>query len=174
MPARRSSWISLVEPSAGEAAARLQELVADLSPDRADLLSALHRIQDAFGYVPREAIPILAAQFRTTPALIFGTISFYSEIRTAPPPKVSIGWCSGPACRLKGSENIRRALEAVLGIGLGQATADNAIGLRLVQCDGTCHLAPLLRLDHDYVGPLSVSEAIRLARELKAKGGEAS
>lgn len=174
MPERRSSWISLVEPPLGEAAARIQELVADLSPDRADLLSALHRIQDAFGYVPREAIPILAAQFRTTPALIFGTISFYSEIRTTPPPKLSIGWCSGPACRLKGSENIRRALEAVLGIGLGQATADNAIGLRLVQCDGTCHLAPLLRLDHDYVGPLSVSEAIRLARELKAKGGEAS
>ncbi|MDP2948452.1 MAG: NAD(P)H-dependent oxidoreductase subunit E, partial [Chloroflexota bacterium] len=62
-------------------------------------------------------------------------------------------------------------LEAVLGISLGESTADNGVGLRLVQCDGTCALAPLLRLDGRYRGPLSVSEAIRLARELKNQGG---
>jgi len=166
---QRSSWITLVEPEAGGdvSASRYQELIADLSADKADLLPALHRIQTAFGYVPKEAIPVLAAKFRTTPAMVFGTISFYSEIRTSPPPTTTIGWCSGPACRLKGSENILRAMQAILGIRLGQAAADNAISLRLVQCDGTCHLAPLLRIDVDYVGPLSVSAAIRLARRLK-------
>lgn len=145
----------------------LEQLLADLQPHNADLLAALHRIQGAFGYVPPEAVPLLAAKLQTTPARVYGAVSFYSEIRTSPPPQRSIGWCSGPACRLKGSENIRRALEAVLGIGLGQSSQDNSVELRLFQCDGTCLLAPLIRLDGHPRGPLTVSEAIKLARELK-------
>jgi formate dehydrogenase subunit gamma len=149
----------------------LEQLLADLKPDNADLLGTLHRIQDAYGHVPPQAIPLLAEKLHTTPAMIYGAITFYSEIRREPPARTTISWCSGPACRLKGSENIRRALEAVLGIGLEESTADKAVGLHLVQCDGTCALAPLIRLNGRPIGPLTVSEAIRLARELKEKGG---
>jgi len=149
----------------------LEALIADLKPDNADLLATLHRIQETYGYVPPEAIPLLATKLRTTPARVFGTISFYSEIRTEPPPRLSISWCSGPACRLKGAENIRRALESILGVELGESTPDRAVGLRLVQCDGTCALAPLVRLNGRPRGPLTVAEAIRLARELREAGG---
>jgi NADH:ubiquinone oxidoreductase subunit E len=149
----------------------MEQLLTDLKPDDADLLAALHRIQEAYGYVPRQAIPILAEKLHTTPAMVYGAITFYSEIRLEPPARTTISWCSGPACRLKGSENIRRALEAVLGIGLEESTADKSIGLHLVQCDGTCALAPLIRLNGRPKGPLTVSEAIRLARDLKEKGG---
>lgn len=148
----------------------LEQLLANIQPRNADLLAALHRVQEALGYVPPEAIPLVAAKLHTTPASVHGAISFYSEFRTSPPPQRTIGWCSGPACRLKGSENIRRALEAVLGIEMGQSSEDNAFGLRLVQCDGTCRLAPLVRLDGRPQGPLSVGDAIRLARELKGDG----
>ena len=147
----------------------LEHLLADLKPDDADLLPALHRIQEAYGYVPPQAIPLLAEKLHTTPAMIYGAITFYSEVRLEPPARTTISWCSGPACRLKGGENIRRALEAVLGIGLEESTADKAVGLHLVQCDGTCVLAPLIRLDGRPKGPLTVSEAIRLARELKGE-----
>jgi len=149
----------------------LEQLLADLKPDNADLLAILHRIQEAYGHVPSQAIPLLAEKLHTTPAMVYGAISFYSEIRREPPARTTISWCSGPACRLKGSENIRRALEAVLGIGLEESTDDKAVGLHLVQCDGTCALAPLVRLDGRPKGPLTVSEAIKLARKLKEKGG---
>jgi len=155
-------------PAANAAiAAKAEELVADLSPDNAGLLESLHRIQHEFGYVPQEAIPVLAARLRTTPALIYGAIDFYSEIRTTPPAEHVVEWCSGPACLLKGSQNIRRALEAVLGCKMNGATPDGKIELRLVQCDGTCHLAPQLRYRGHYIGPLSVGQAIRWARALR-------
>ncbi len=168
-----SSRFTPIGPPAGgtELVARINDLIADLQPDRADLLTAFHRIQHEYGYVPREAVPLLAGRFRTTPALVFGAIDFYSEVRTAPPAKTTVEWCSGPACLVKGSLNVRRALEAVLGCGMNQTTADGAFGLRLGQCDGTCQLAPLVRLNGRYVGPLSVSQAITWARELKAEGG---
>lgn len=166
-----SSRYTAVEPAPGdtEFASKVRELVADLSPDNADLLVAFHRIQHDYGYVPGEAIPMLATRFRTTPAMLYGALDFYSEIRTEPPAGTTVEWCSGPACLLKGSVNIRVALEAVLGCRMNETSEDGAFGLRLVQCDGTCHLAPLLRLDGRYVGPLSVSGAIGWARELKGE-----
>ena len=149
-----------------EVPARVAELIAGLVPDNVDLLKALHRIQHDFGYIPREAIPLLAAQFETTPALIFGTIDFYSELRQSPPAENVVEWCSGPACLLKGSAAMRRALEATLGCAMNQQSTDGKVELRLVQCDGTCHLAPLLRYRGRYLGPLSTSEAITFARGL--------
>lgn len=146
---------------------RVHELIADLRPDNVDLLEAFHRVQHEYGYVPREAIPLLAAKFETTPAIIFGTIDFYSEIHTQPAADEVVEWCSGPACLLKGSLGIRRALEAVLGCAMNHATSDGKLELRLAQCDGTCHLAPLIRHKGKYVGPLTSSQAIEFARALR-------
>jgi NADH:ubiquinone oxidoreductase subunit E len=150
-----------------EIVTRVNELIADLRPDNVDLLAACHRIQHEYGWVPREAVPLLAAKFNTTPALIFGAIDFYSELRKEAPADDVVEWCSGPACLLKGSVGIRRAMEAILGCGINQATSDGKFELRLVQCDGTCHLAPLVRHKGKYVGPLSATSAIEWTRSLK-------
>ena len=169
--ASHNSRLSAVGPVAGsaEVLARVSELIADLKPDDVALLKGLHRLQDEFAYIPKEAIPLLAAQFDTTPAIVFGTIDFYSELRQKPPAENVVGWCSGPACLLKGSPGIRRALEAVLGCAMNEASADGKYELQLVQCDGTCQLAPLIRSEGRYIGPLSSSEAIKFARRLKGE-----
>jgi len=171
--ASHNSRTSPVEPVAGrtEIITRVNELIADLRPDSVDLLAAFHRIQHEYGYVPPEAVPLLAGKFETTPALIFGTIDFYSEVRTSPPAETTVEWCSGPACLLKGSMNIRRALESLLGCAMNEVTEDGRFGLRLVQCDGTCHLAPLIRREGKYIGPLTVSDAIEWARRLRGEDG---
>jgi NADH:ubiquinone oxidoreductase subunit E len=172
--ASHNSRLTPVEPVAGstELIVRITDLIEDLSADHVDLLKAFHRIQHEFGYVPREAVPLLAGKFRTTPAIIYGTIDFYSEVRMAPPAETTVEWCSGPACLLKGSLNIRRALEAILECEMNRTSSDGKFGLRLVQCDGTCHLAPLVRYQGRYVGPLTVSEAIEWARTLKGEDGQ--
>ena len=169
--ASHNSRLTPVELVTGstELIARVSEIIEDLSADHVDLLKAFHRIQHEFGYVPREAVPLLAGKFRTTPAIIYGTIDFYSEVRTAPPAEATVEWCSGPACLLKGSLNIRRALEAILECDMNRTSADGKFGLRLVQCDGTCHLAPLVRHEGRYIGPLTVSDSIEWARRLKGE-----
>lgn len=166
--ASHNSRAQPVEPprSGTEAVLRVSDLIADLRPDNAQLLEAFHRIQHEFGYVPKETVPVIAGHFQTTPAIVFGTIDFYSEILTEPPAEKVLEWCSGPACLLKGSIGIRRAIEAVFRCEMGRSTPDGKLGLRLVQCDGTCHLAPLLRHEGKYIGPLTVSGAIDLARSI--------
>jgi formate dehydrogenase subunit gamma len=166
--ASHNSRLSVIAPAPGrlEVLTRVTELIADLKPDDVDLLKGLHRINHEFHHIPRQAIPLLAAQFKTTPAIIYGTIDFYSELRLNPPAENVVEWCSGPACLLKNSTGIRRALEATLGCRMDQASIDGKYELRLVQCDGTCHLAPLIRHRGKYIGPLSTSAAIEFARSL--------
>ncbi len=159
--ASHNSRVTPVDPVAGspELLVRISELIEDLSADHVDLLKAFHRIQHEFGYLPHEAMPLLAGKFRTTPAIIFGTIDFYSEVRTAPAAETTVEWCSGPA------------LEAILECEMNRTSSNGKFGLRLVQCDGTCHLAPLVRQDGRYIGPLTVSESIEWARRLKGEDG---
>jgi NADH:ubiquinone oxidoreductase subunit E len=55
----------------------------------------------------------------------------------------------------------------VLGCAMNQPSADGKVELRLVQCDGTCHLAPLIRHKGKYIGPLTTTQAIEFARGLR-------
>ena len=150
-----------------EATLEIQELIAEFKSGNADLLPALHKVQHRYGYIPKEAMAVVARQLRLGEAHVYGAVTFYSELRTIPPPETRIDWCSGPACRLKGGENVRLVLETVLGIGMEENTAGDKLGLHLAQCNGTCDFAPQLWVDGKVVGPLTVADTIRLARELR-------
>ena len=152
-----------------EATLEIQALIAEFKPGSAHLIPALHKVQHRYGYIPKEAIPVVARQLRLGEAHVYGAVTFYAELRTIPPPATRIDWCSGPACRLKGSANIRTAIEAVLGIRMEGNTADDKLGLHLAQCNGTCDFAPQLWIDGKVVGPLTVAESITLVRELQGK-----
>ena len=150
-----------------EATLEIQGLIAEFKSGNADLLPALHKVQHRYGYIPKESMAVVARQLRLGEAHVYGAVTFYSELRTIPPPETRIDWCSGPACRLKGGENVRLVLETVLGIGMEENTAGDKLGLHLAQCNGTCDFAPQLWVDGKVVGPLTVADTIRLARELR-------
>ncbi len=150
-----------------EATLEIQQLVRDFKPGDGDLLAALHAVQHHYGYIPKPAIGVVARQLRLSEAKVYGAITFYSEYRLTPPPQVRVDWCSGPACRLKGGDRIRKVLEAELGIAMGENTDDNRLGLHLAQCNGTCEHAAQIWVNGDVVGPLTAADAVRLARRLK-------
>jgi NADH:ubiquinone oxidoreductase subunit E len=80
-----------------------------------------------------------------------------------------VAWCSGPACYIKGGENIRLVLETLLGCGMGENTVDNRLGLQIGQCNGTCDNAPQVWVNGEVVGHLNATKAVELARELKGE-----
>lgn len=152
-----------------EATLEVRQLLEGLAPGEGDLLEALHRVQQRYGYVPREAIPAVAQQLRLPESRVYGAITYYSELRQTPPPQTSISWCSGPACYIKGSESIRLILETLLGCGMGENTADNRLGLHLGQCNGTCDNAPQLWVDGKVVGPLTSAKTVDLIKGLQER-----
>ena len=81
-----------------EATLEIARLVAEFKPGDADLLPALHKVQHHYGYIPREAMAVVAKQIHVSEAHVYGAVTFYSELRQTPPPETRIDWCSGPAC----------------------------------------------------------------------------
>ncbi len=155
-------------PLETEATAEIRALVADLRPDDADLLEALHRVQHRYGYVSADAMEVIGQQLRLPPAHVYGTVTYYADFRTEPPAPVVVGWCSGPACRLRNGAGIRDAMLAVLGTELGKRTEDGRVEVDLQQCDGSCERAPQIWIDGRVVGNLTAAEAVRIARRLAA------
>ena len=150
-----------------EATLEIQHLISDCKPGDGDLLAALHKVQHRYGYVPKKAMRVVARQLRLSEAKVYGAATFYSEFRLTPPPATLIGWCSGPACRIKGGEHVRRILEAELGIAMGQNTDGDAVGLHLAQCNGTCEYAPQIWVNGRVTGPLDALKTSALVRDLK-------
>ncbi|GBD22590.1 NADP-reducing hydrogenase subunit HndA [bacterium HR29] len=155
--------MAAAEPSLEE----LRQLVSEFRPNRGHLLPALHKVQDTYGYIPRSAIEVIARQLNTTPALVYGAMTFYAEFRTHPPAQTEIAWCSGPTCRILGGDRIREALEHTLGLPLGGYSEDGRYALHLGQCNGTCSEAPQVWVNGRVVGRLTVADAIRLARRIR-------
>ena len=146
----------------------VRQLLHGLMPGEGDLLEALHRVQHRYGYIPKVAIPGVSQHLRIPESRVYGAVTYYSEFRETPPAETMISWCSGPACFVKGSENLRIVLEGMLGCALGENTEDNRLGLHLGPCNGTCDNAPQVWVNGEVVGPLTPSTTVELVRRLQA------
>lgn len=145
----------------------LRELVAEFEPERGHVMPALHKVQNKYGYIPKTAFDVIARQLNSTPALIFGAATFYTDFRLHPPAATEVAWCCGPACRILGGERILESIQDELGIGFHEQTPDHAIGLHIGQCVGTCHEAPQVWVNGKVKGNLTPDSARELARGLK-------
>ncbi|HWO93707.1 MAG TPA: NAD(P)H-dependent oxidoreductase subunit E [Dehalococcoidia bacterium] len=154
-------------PDTREFRQQVQALIQEFKPGGGDLLPALHTIQHEFGYIPRAAAEVIAQHLKLGASDVWGALTFYSELRTVPPADVIVGWCSGPACRLKGGESLRRIFEAELGFPMRTQSIDRKLGLHLAQCNGQCRLAPLVWINGKERGNLTMADGVRLARALK-------
>ncbi len=147
---------------------KLAGLLQQLPRDQGQVLRALHLAQEVLGWVPPEAIRLIAERLRLAEAQVYGPATFYAEFRHSPPPQTLVTWCSGPSCRVLGGDKIKRILEAEFACKMGENGPDDRYGLWLGQCNGTCERAPMVWVDGRVAGPLTMTETVRLARRVKA------
>lgn len=127
-------------------------LVAALASLRGALLPALHAVQDRFGYVDPEGIPIIAEVLNLSRAEVHGVITFYDYFRTAPPGRHVLRVCRAEACQAMQGEALEAAAKALLDTDFHGTSADGAITLEPVFCLGNCGCAPAVMLDDEVHG----------------------
>ena len=118
---------------------RLNTIIANHQHRSGALLPILHDIQHAFGYVPDEAVPLIAKQLNLSRAEVHGVISYYHHFRQTPPGKHVVHVCCAEACQSVGGEELAEHAKEKL-------TADN-ITLEPVYCLGLCAIGPAIRID---------------------------
>jgi NADH-quinone oxidoreductase subunit E len=117
-----------------------------------NLIMVLHRVQQEYGYVPRDIALLLANELNVPLAKIYGVITFYHYFKLEEPGRNQISVCMGTACYLKGGEDLIRELESLLGIGVNAVTEDREFSIEAVRCVGCCGLAPVLTVNGEVHG----------------------
>ena len=120
-----------------------------------NLIMILHKVQEEFGYIPREAAMKVAELIDVPLAKIYGVVTFYHYFKLNKPGKHNIQVCMGTACYLKGGEDILGELENLLGIGTNQVTPDGQFSIEAVRCVGACGLAPVVVIGEEVYGKLT-------------------
>lgn len=135
----------------------IQAAISEAYPgERRYALAAMQDIQRQYNYIPREALPALSRHFDCTVAQLYAMATFYKAFSLIPRGKHIIKLCDGTACHIRGAVNLINGIERLLHISPGQTTEDGLFTLELVNCLGSCALAPVMVVDDTYYGKVSL------------------
>lgn len=116
------------------------------------LLQVLHAVQDALGYVPPAAIPVIALELNLSRAEVHGVVTFYHHFRQSPPGRHVLRICQAEACRAVHCETLSAHARRTLGVDFHGTTSDGAVTLEPVYCLGNCACGPSVMLDGELHG----------------------
>ncbi|MBY5649485.1 formate dehydrogenase subunit gamma [Rhizobium leguminosarum] len=151
----------------GDIAERTRAIVADLRFLEGPLLPILHEVQQEFGYVPQEAMPVIAEELNLSRAEVHGVVTFYHDYRDHPAGRHVLKLCRAEACQSMGGDALAERVKALLGIDFHQTTLDGGVTLEPVYCLGLCACAPAAMLDGEVHGRVDDQTAAELVAEAR-------
>lgn len=156
-------------PAMGQAAqATLNDILAAHRGMEGALLPILHAVQEAFGHVPAEALPVIAADQNISRAEAYGVMTFYHDFREKPTGRKVLKLCRAEACQAMGADDLADAAKAKLGLDWHETAADGSVTLEPVFCLGLCACAPAAMVNGRLIGRLTEEKLTALL-----DGGEA-
>ncbi len=141
-----------------EQEAKLKEVIAKHRDDPGAVMPVLQEAQEIYGYLPIEVQTMVAEGLGVPLEEVYGVSTFYSQFALSPKGKYNISVCLGTACYVKGSGDILNKLSELLGIEAEECTADGKFSLTACRCIGACGLAPVLTVNDEVYGRLTVAD----------------
>jgi len=149
--------------------AELISFIGEWKDKQGNLIMVLHKVQEHFGYIPREIAFEVADLLEVPVAKIYGVITFYHLFRLTKPGRNQIAVCMGTACYLKGGEDLILEFERLLGVGINTVTEDGEFSVEGVRCIGCCGLAPVLTVNGEVFGDVKVKDCKKILEQFKGK-----
>lgn len=137
---------------------RLKAVIEKFKGTKGALIQALHEAQEIYGYLPIEVQKMVSEGLNVPLSEIYGVVTFYSQFTTKPKGKYKIATCLGTACYVKGAGEILERIKTRLGIEAGDCTPDGKFSLDATRCVGACGLAPVMTVNDDVYGRLSIDD----------------
>ena len=154
---------------------KISEIVEAHKDLRGPVMVMLHEVQDAFGYIPFEAIEKISEVSGESVAEVFGVVNFYAQFTTEPKGKHVINVCLGTACYVKGSQHLIDEASELTGAPINGTSEDGLFSIDATRCVGACGLAPVCQIDGRVIGACT-KEIIRdeiqeiIKQEMSQKG----
>ena len=150
-----------------EQEAKLQDAIARHKEDPGAVMPVLQEAQEIYGYLPIEVQTMVAEGLGVSLEEVYGVSTFYSQFALSPTGKYNISVCLGTACYVKGSGDILNKISEQLGIGAEECTPDGQFSLTACRCIGACGLAPVITVNDDVYGRLTVDDVPYIINKYK-------
>ena len=113
------------------------------------IIPALHKILDVYRDIPQEAIEELSEYLQVPLADIEGIVTFYDMFRYRKNAKNHIRICRNLPCHLARYQNILEMIKKKTGADIGKNSPDGKWYIELVECIGSCGIAPAFLINDD-------------------------
>ena len=135
-----------------------------------NLIMVLHKVQQTYGYIPRE-IAIERSSLLDVPlAKIYGVVTFYNFFKLQKAGKYIIQVCLGTACYLRGGDDLMKEFERQLGVGVNATNPDGLFSVEAVRCLGCCGLAPVAVVNGEVHGKLETKDVEGIIEQYRKLG----
>lgn len=152
-----------------EKAKELQNVIDKYKETRGALIQVLHEAQEIYGYLPLEVQREIANQLDIPLAEVYGVVSFYTQFSIYPKGEYQINVCMGTACYVKGATEILDKFRTRLSIDVGECTEDGKFSLDACRCIGACGLAPVVTINDETYGKLTVEDVDGILDDYEAR-----
>ncbi|MCX7714744.1 MAG: NADH-quinone oxidoreductase subunit NuoE [Clostridia bacterium] len=148
---------------------KLMEIIHRHQDEPGALMPVLQEAQEVYGYLPIEVQTMIAEGLNLPLSEVYGVATFYSQFSLNPKGEHRISVCMGTACYVKGADKILEGLTERLGIGVGECTPDGLFSIDSTRCVGACGLAPVMMIDDDVYGRMTVEQLDEILDKYKEK-----
>jgi len=135
-------------------------------------LAMLQDLQKEYGYIPKEKLLDLSQYLDIPLSKLYSMATFYKALSLKPKGRYIIKVCDGTACHIRSSKSLLDEIENSLGIKPGETTKDGKFSLEVVNCLGSCAIAPVMVINDRYYGKLTSSKVREILREYGGAGDE--
>ena len=129
------------------------------------LIPVLQKAQDKYGYLPPEALSLIAKKMGISVSKVYGVATFYAQFYLERRGRHILRLCDGTACHVKGTPILTTAVEEHFDIKMGETTEDGELTAEIVYCIGSCALAPVAILDGEVMGSVKQDKLLRTIKK---------
>ena len=135
-----------------------------------NLIMVLHQVQQTYGYIPRNIAIEISERLSVPLAKIYGGGTCYNFLKREKAEKYKRQLYLGTACYIRGGDDLLKALEKELGIGLNSTTPDGLFSIEAVRCLGCCGLAPVIVVNGNVHGRLTAKDVPAIIEQYRKQG----
>jgi NADH-quinone oxidoreductase subunit E len=136
------------------------------------LIPILQEVQEAQGFLSREAVVTIGRHLNLPTSKIYGVATFYNQFRFQPIGRFHVQVCRGTACHVKGSLAVLETVTKELNIRPGQTSRDRLFSLEIVACLGACGLAPVMCINGEFHARMTPNRVRRLLENLRKEAAK--
>ena len=145
----------------------IKDILKPYSHEQRHSLAILQQVQKEYGYISSDHLLAISYYLRVPVAEIFSIATFYKALSLDKKGKMILKICDGTACHIRGSATVLEECKRALNINEGETTPDGLFSIEVVNCVGSCAMAPVVICGEEYFGNVQTGQASKIISDAK-------